>query len=276
MNLEETIIELYLKIDAACREILGEKKLRRCGRRPNLSDAETLTIEIFGQMQGHQTDVSIWRYIRGHWHPWFPKLPSYKAFAKQIANLTGLKHYVFEHLFSPKSGLHICDGVPMPICHLARAARAKTFKGEVSYGFCAAKDERYYGFKGHVLIDAQQIVVGFSLTKANVDERNVLDNFIGKLSGVLIGDKGLLSKTKKEELLVYGIDLQTPLRKNMTDTRPKPVLQKLMKIRRKVETVIGQLTEFFGLSSCKARNLWHLTAKLLRKILAYNFKKSAF
>jgi hypothetical protein len=273
MNRENSIIGLYLKIDGACREILGENKLRRCGRNPNLTDAEVLTIEIFGQMQGQQTDAAIWRYIDAHWRGWFPKLSSYKAFAKQIANLTMLKHLVFRHLFPPKNDIHITDGVPMPICHLARATRAKVFCGEASYGFCAAKDEHYYGFKGHVLIDMEQQVVGFSLTPANVDERNVLDNFKGKLFGMLIGDKGLLSKPKKADLLSHGIDLQTPLRDNMHDSRPKSEVRKLMKVRRRVETVIGQLTEFFGLSSCKAKDMWHLTAKLLRKILAYNFTK---
>jgi hypothetical protein len=30
------------------------------------------------------------------------------------------------------------------------------FKGEAAFGFCAAKDEHYYGFKGHVIINLDQ------------------------------------------------------------------------------------------------------------------------
>jgi hypothetical protein len=168
MNRENDIMALYLAIDAACLAITGGKRLRRRGPRPDLTDAEVLTIEVFGEMQGHHNDAAIWR--------------------------------------SP----------------------------------------------------------------ANVDERDVLDNLRGLLSGLLIGDKGLLSRARKAELAADGIDLQTPLRDNMKDLRPKDVVQGLLKTRRRIETVIGQLIECFGFAACKARDLWHLTAKLSRKLLAYN------
>jgi Transposase DDE domain len=272
MNLEETIIELYLKIEAAYEAVRGGQKIRQCGRSPGLSDVEVITLEIFGEMQGHHSDAAIWRYISAHWRAWFPKLGSYKAFVKQCANLGTIKQLIFAKLFSPKESVHITDGVPMPVCHLARAGRAKVFKGEASFGFCASKDEYYYGFKGHVIIDLNQNVVGFTLTAANVDEREVLDNLRGVLSGVLIGDKGLLSQAKKAELAEDEINLQTPLRDNMIDTRPKEVVELLLKIRRRVETVIGQLVEYFGFAKCRARDMWHLTARLVRKLMAYNLK----
>jgi hypothetical protein len=271
MNRENDIIGLYLTIEAACQAVTNGKKLRQCGRRPGLTDAEVLTIEIFGEMQGHHDDAAIWRYAKAHWQDWFPKLGSYKAFVKQCANLAHLKQRVFVHLFAPQDNVHITDGVPMPICHMARASRSKLFKGEAAFGFCAAKDEYYYGFKGHVIINMKQQVVGFTLAPANIDERDVLDNFRGLLSGLLIGDKGLLSKTIQAELADIGIDLQTPLRDNMHDPRPKSAVQRLMKVRRRIETVIGQLVEFFDFASCKARDMWHFTSRLVRKLLAYNF-----
>jgi hypothetical protein len=270
MNLEEDIIRLYLTIEGGCEAVTKGKRLRQRGPKANLTDAEILTIEIFGEMQGHHDDAAIWRYARAHWRNWFPGLGSYSAFAKQCANLAWLKQRIFAHLFAPKDDVHITDGVPMPICHLARAGRSKLFKGDAAFGFCAAKDEHYYGFKGHVIITLGQQVAGFTLTPANTDERDVLDNLRGALKGLLIGDKGLLSKLRQAELAQDNIDLQTPLRDNMDDTRPGPYVQTLLKTRRRVETVIGQLVEFFDFAACKARDLWHLTAKLLRKIIAYN------
>jgi hypothetical protein len=272
MNLEYDIIELYLTLEAACIEVSGGKKIRLCGRDPALSDAEVLTIEIFGEMHGHHDDAAIWRYAKAHWQEWFPGLGSYKAFVKQCANLVHMKQRVFAYLFKPQDDIHITDGVPIPICHLARANRSKLFKGEAAFGYCAAKDEHYYGFKGHVIINLKQQVVGFTLAPANLDEREVLDNMRGVLRGLLIGDKGLLSQAKQAELAMEGIDLQTPLRDNMKDSRPEAAVQRLLKTRRRVETAIGQLVEFYDFAACKARDTWHLTAKLLRKILAYNLK----
>jgi hypothetical protein len=273
MNREESIIAVYLKLDVAYQAIVGDVRLRRCGEAPALSDVEHLTLEIFGEMQGHHTDAAIWRYAKAHWQAWFPKLGVYSVFAKQSANLAAIKQRLFALLFKPEDDIHITDGVPMPVCHYARSSRCKSFKGEAAFGFCAAKDEHYYGFKGHVIIDLHQRVVGFTLTAANVDERDVLDNVRGTITGLIIGDKGLLSQAKQAELATDHINLQTPLRHNMPDTRPKSVVQRLMATRRRVETVIGQLVDFFGFAKCKARDLWHLTAKLTRKLIAYNFTK---
>lgn len=270
MNREECIIGLYLIIEEAYKKVTKGQPIRRCGRRPELSDIEALTIEIFGEMQGHHTDAAIWRYAYAHWHSWFPKLSGYKAYVKQCANLEPVKQAIFSHLFAPKDDIHITDGVPLPVCHMARAGRCNVFQDSAAFGFCAAKDEYYYGFKGHVIIDLNQRVVGFTLAPANVDERDILDNLRGELSGLLIGDKGLLSKQKQAELSTEGIDLQTPLRDNMQDQRPKKMVQCLMKTRRRVETVLGQLVEFYDFSCCRARDLWHLTSRLIRKILAYN------
>ena len=239
MNREHRIIELYLSIEAACTSIfgkLGRSKLRQCGKKPNLTDAEFLTIEIFGEICGHHTDAAIWRYINAHWLSWFPKLNSYTAFAKQSANLFSLKQLVMAHMYPPKDTIHITDGVPMPVCHYVRASRCRSYQGEASFGFCAAKDEKYYGFKGHVLIDLQQRVVGFTLAPANIDERDVLQNYCGEISGLVIADRGLISKDLQENLLKTGIDLQTPLRDNMADDRPEKLVRLMMTIRRRVET----------------------------------------
>ena len=274
MKVEETIIGLYLIIENACREVMKGEKLRKCGRRPELTDAEILTIEIFGEIQGHHDDTAIWRYAKTHWTEWFPRLGSYKAFAKQSANLVHLKQRTFSYLYAPIDDIHINDGVPMKICHLARANRSKLFKGDASFGYCATKKEYYYGFKFYVIINLNMQVVCFTLAAANIDERDIMDNIMGLMSGLLIGDKGLLSKYRQAELADACIDLQTPFRDNMKDTRPKEVVQRLMKTRRRVETVIGQLVEFFDFADCKARDMWHLTSKLVRKLLAYNLSLS--
>jgi len=274
MNLEEAIIGLYLTLEDACRAVMQGKRLRQRGPAARLTDAEILTIEILGEMQGHHDDAAIWRYAKYHWQPWFPGLGSYKAFVKQCANLAHLKQLIFKHLFPPQDDIHITDGVPMPICHLARAGRSKLFKGEAAFGFCAAKNEHYYGFKGHVLINLRQQIVGFTLASANIDERAVLGNIGDQILGLLIADKGLVSEPLQTELATDGIDLQTPLRDNMLDPRPKSAVQRLLKTRRLVETVIGQLVEFYDFAACKARDIWHLTSKLVRKLIAYNLARA--
>lgn len=55
----------------------------------------------------------------------------------------------------------------------------------------------------------------------------------------------------------------------MKDSRPKDAMRTLMKARRKIETVIGQLTDRFHIQKVRAKNLWHLTHRITRKILSH-------
>ena len=72
-------------------------------------------------------------------------------------------------------------------------------------------------------------------------------------------------------MVAHGIDLQTPLQDNMSDTRPKGAARQLCKVRNSIETALSILTEGFALAKIKAHDLWHFTSKLYRKIFAYNF-----
>ncbi len=61
-----------------------------------------------------------------------------------------------------------------------------------------------------------------------------------------------------KRIVLWGISYMPPLRDNMDDLRPKSAVQRLLKVRRRVETAIGQLVEFFDFAVCKAHDLWHL------------------
>jgi len=103
-----------------------------------------------------------------------------------------------------------------------------------------------------------------------MDERAALFDVLDDIQGLLMGDKGYISQNLHTELMVYQhIDLETPLRANMTDTRDPIFVKNLIKVRRLVETVIGQLTDHLHMAKVRARDLWHLTSRINRKILAH-------
>jgi hypothetical protein len=95
-----------------------------------------------------------------------------------------------------------------------------------AWGYCATKQEYFYGLRGHLVITLAGTAVAFTVTAANIDERDVVPNLSGTIRGLLIGDKGFISGDLKLEAAAQEIDLQTPLRKNMPDDRvpvPSPV-----------------------------------------------------
>lgn len=112
-------------------------------------------------------------------------------------------------------------------------------------------------------------MTAWTATPASGDEREALWDLTDEVQGWVIGDKGSIRAFLKAELAVTGIDLQTPLRVNMTDSRALGVVLRLMTTRRRVETVIGQLTERFHFEKIRARDPWHLTSRIARKVLAH-------
>ena len=89
------------------------------------------------------------------------------------------------------------------------------------------------------------------------------------IDGIPIGDKGYINSQLQMELSQYAINLQTPKRSNMKETRSKSLIRLLNRFRRLIETVIGQLCERFNFEKVRARDMWHLTSRLNRKLLAH-------
>src|ERR1700750_3196095 len=140
---------------------------------PDWPAAEGLGVDLYGETLGLPSDAAIWRYARAHLHEWFPALDGEWNFVRRCANLHGLKNAILGRVFQ-HGDWEAFDGLPLPVCRLVRAGRDKCFKGEAASSFCAAKNEYYYGFKAHALLNDHDEICGVVLTAANVDERQPL------------------------------------------------------------------------------------------------------
>lgn len=273
MSIDDFIIAVFCIIDDQLKKLLRGKKLRERGRHPNLTDSEVITMEIVGEFLGKDCDKSIWEYFKGHWPHFFPMIPDRSNFIRQAANLHIVKQMLQERLATAlcalADSLHLIDGLPMPICKFARANFSQIFKGEAAYGYCATKKEHYYGFRGHLVISSYGVITAATFTAANVDERDVCPELVEKIKGLLLGDKGFIRPELQEELMAGKLYLQTPLRGNMKDDRPKEFLGWMKGTRRLVETVIGQLAERFHVEKIRARDVWHEASRFWRKLLAH-------
>src|SRR5918995_5500184 len=127
MDRDLRLVWLYCVIEDAVRQILGETRLR--SPTPGLTDGEALTIEIFGETLGLNSDASIWRYACDHLRDWFPGLGTEWNFVRRCANLSWLKARVEDALFHPSGDWNAFDGLPLPVCRYARSRRDKRVPG---------------------------------------------------------------------------------------------------------------------------------------------------
>ena len=273
MPLEDFIIRVFCWVDEHVNALLGDHRLRQRGFAPKLSDREVITMEVVGEFLGLDTDVGLWKYFRRHGSSWFPQLGSRTTFAQQAAHLWVIKQRLPQQMLidlgAVTDPIHLVDGCPMPVGGWARASRCRGGPEGADVGYCAAKKQYYYGLHGHLLITIDGVITAWTVTSATGDEREVLWELTAGVHGWVMGDKGDLSAFVQEELATAGIELQTPLRANMTDPRPQWAVQQLTRTRRLVETVIGQLTAQFHLEKIWARDAWHLTSRIARKVLAH-------
>jgi hypothetical protein len=273
MPLENFIITVFCWVEEQVSLVIGGQRLRQRGFAPQLTDSEVITIEVVGEFLGLDTDVGIWKYFSRHWPSWFPELGSRTAFAQQAANLWVVKQRLHQQLLidlgAATDPIRLVDGCPMPVCVLARAPQCRLFPEAADVGYCAAKKQYYYGLHGHLMIMIDGAITAWTVTPASGDEREALWYLTEGVRGLVMGDKGYISAFLQAELATAGIDLQTPLRANMTDPRAPWVVQQLVRTRRLVETVIGQLTEQFHFEKIRARDAWHLTSRIARKVLAH-------
>ncbi|MBD1229704.1 transposase, partial [Xenorhabdus griffiniae] len=111
------------------------------------------------------------------------------------------------------------------------------------------------------------IVTGFTLTPASVSEREAAGDLVAPITGYLLGDKGYLGTEFKQEMKREDVEMITPVRANMDDPVPKETRKCLNAKRRLIETVIGQLAGQFAIEKCWARDMWHLSNRIARKLL---------
>lgn len=274
MPLDDYIIAACCLIDDLYTTLSQRIKVRKAGYAPLVKDTEIITMLIVGEFLGLADNSKIWLYFKSSYLHYFPNLKyeQYKIFNKQATNLWHILRLIHLNLLNRISNenLFLVDGFPLPICHYARSTKSTLFTDKVAFGYCAAKKERYYGFKVLLLTTESGIPVDYIVDAANVDERELLLRTNLPDGALVIGDKGFMGEKFAEDLLQYSnAQIITQKRSNMLKQLPKSLNKLIGKIRKRIETCISQLIEQFTMSTTKARSYHGFLGRLNRKILAY-------
>jgi hypothetical protein len=270
VDLSTFIVSVFCLIDDRLK---GRRRLRQRGPAPKLSDAEVLTIEIIGEFLGLDTDKAIHLFFRSHYAEWFPALREVHrtTFARQAANLWKMKERLWQELLALAAydpAFAICDSMPLPACLFARAYRCSRFKGEAAFGKDMLLRQTFYGFRMHVRLCWPGLITRISVAPANAHELSVLPELAQRTSGLLIGDRNYHSPKTTEELASMGVELLAPYSSKKRDPTPQRSAL-LSRFRYRIDTVFSQLTQRYSIKRVWARDMWHLTSRLLRKVLSH-------
>lgn len=274
MDRDYFIIYVYCLVCQQFARIVAEKPLRRRGYPPALSDEEVITLEVCGEYLGFDKDEAIFDYFVAHYAEWFPNLKQRTTFVRQAANLWQVKAMIQQRLThisgQATDPVQIIDTMPLPVCVYTRSQRDRCFKPDADYGYCAAKDMHYYGFKMGLRISRDGMILHYPLLPARPHDSKLLDDLIEGFQGVALADKGFIDGNRQQELAKKrAIELITPPRKNMKTRLPDSLYRVSKRWRKLVETVGSHLTERYNIANTRTHDLWHYQHRLIRKVLSH-------
>lgn len=278
----DKIIEIYCIADDFCKEFNQEVKKhqfldsnqgKRRDRPHRLSDSEMITILVcfhFGTFRNFKHYYLF--YVRPHLSKEFPGLLSYNRFIELESKLfVPLALFLQLVCFGECTGITYVDSTKVAVCHNKRVKKNRVFNGLAEVG--KSSMGWYFGFKLHLTCNDKGELLGFCLTKGNVDDRNpdVWKVLSKDLFGKLYGDKGYISSTLFESLFSDGIHLVTGIRNNMKNKLMSLYDKILLRKRSVIETINDELKNICHLEHSRHRGTANFLINIMACLAAYSF-----
>jgi Transposase DDE domain len=272
MPLQDLLLLVFCLVDDQLKALRLERPRQR-GPDPELADGEVITIELVGEYLGLDRDSRLFWHFRQHHRREFPALARVHrtTFARQAANLWPVKRLLQRRLAERLSGAAadwLVDSMPLPVCRFGRGGFCKGFRGLAAFGYDSLQKQTYYGFRLHLRTSREGVILAYELAPANASDLAVLPELAPPPGTTGIGDRNYWSPQVAEDLAESGVRLLAPYQSKKYDPDPARS-RRLSTPRWRVETVNSQLAGRYNSKRIRARDLWHLCHRLIRKILSH-------
>ncbi len=265
-SLEEAVTVLFCLIDDAYGRLNPNGD--RYGTLKKLSDSEVITLALFQQLRGVESERSFLRDAARFFSHLFPGVvglaPSsvHRRVRKLRRFLEPLRRSVVPELVGDPETL-VVDSTLLAVLHPRQVKQSAGFEGAewARWGSFSA-----YGVKLHLLCATNRVPVSYELTAANVADVLLVRELLaetdleeGGVARRLFGDLAYRSSRLKEELAEAGVLLAA----ERTDRRPT--------VRQQAEVCFAALKRTFGLDGTLATTLVGLLTRIAAKVAAYTY-----
>lgn len=202
------------------------------------------------------------------WKNAFPKLLSYNRFIEIMPRCLQALTSFFNQVKGKDTGISIIDSTKLVVCHNLRIKRHRVFKDLAGRG--KSSTGWFYGFKLHIVINHLGEIINIKLTSGNIHDVAVLESLTQDLKGILLGDKGYLSKAKADILASRGLKILTPSRRNAKTKSIQTEEEKQLLCRRGlIETVNDQLKNLNQIEHSRHRSVNNFMVNMMAAVVAY-------
>jgi hypothetical protein len=259
------IITVFIIIDT-----LMERLGHQSDVRAKVPDAEILTIAVVAAkyfQNHHERAVCIMRDCR-----YLSGTISVSRFNRRLHALAEWLPLILDTLAELGKGgeVFVIDSLPVPVCRRVRARRCRKVRGRVFCGYCAAKKEKFFGWRLHLICSPAGLPVSFSILPGSLHDLTAVHELTyGLPKGArLFGDKAFNSVDDETTILEEtGVRL-IPIRKaNMQPHAWFLDELELREYRHTIETVNSQL-EKMGVERLYARTNAGIDLKIHAALIA--------
>lgn len=273
----DKITEIFCLVDEFCQQFFPFLEKNSIGnkskRPPMMSPSEIISIMILFHLSGFRCFKHFYIfYIQKHMQAEFPKTVSYNRFTELMqSNILPLTMFLKTCCMGNCTGISFVDSTPVRVCKNKRIKNNKVFKDIATVG--KSTMGWFYGFKLHLIINEKGEILSFTITQANVDDREPLKNegFLRGIFGKLFADKGYISKKIADILFVDGVHLITQLKNNMKNCLMTLSDKILLRKRSVIETVNDELKNMCQIEHSRHRSIGNFFTNLISGLIAYSF-----
>ncbi len=249
--------------------------IARPGPKPKFSDCEVIALNLTAECLMIDSENYLFKLLDNYRHV-FINLIDRSNFNRRKKNLFNYMSVIRKYLaksLTEGENTFVIDSMPLPICKFSRAKRVKSCKESFEtlpdFGFCAAQNMTYFGYKLHGITSVNGVITDFDLSKASKADIHFLNDLKEKYAGCLIlGDKAYLSDPMQTELFEkHSLLIKTPKRINQKDYIQQPAV--FRKVRKRIETFFSQMYDQFKIDRNYAKSFKGLATRILSKITGY-------
>jgi len=263
-SLEGAITVLFCLVDDAYTHLNPRGQSHESLKK--LSDSEVLTLALFQQLRGVESERSFLRDAQRFFVHLFPGVvgmhPSslHRRVRKLRTFLEPLRRQVLPELVGDPETL-LVDSTLLEVLHPRQVKQSAGFEGAawVRWGSFAV-----YGVKLHLLCATNRIPISYELTTANIAEVRLLGELLGGaqlgegLARRLLGDLAYRSEKLGATLADGGVSLVTERSRQHG-------------VRQQAEVAFSTLKRVFGIERTLAKTLVGLATRIVAKIAASTY-----
>lgn len=260
IDIRDLLTTIYVVVDD-WYQTTGQGLLNgKPGSKPEFSDSEMITLMLAQDLIPYPGETQFLAFMRANYGFLFPRLIDQSQFNRRARGLRWLLERLRQDwvvrlgVVNPKRLL--VDTKPIPVMGYTRSKRRSDFAGSAAYGYCAARQLHYFGYKLVMLTTLDGIPLLYDLVPANWEERDAADVLLQRVQDCdIFGDKGFLGQTWQTEVQTATHNrIWTVKRANQVEQNPPDFDQLLRHVRERIEGVFHRLQN-------TGRNLERLLAK---------------